>query len=81
MGRYENVNEMIFRAGYKSLNQFCKENGLTQPNEYRRLRDDKNVDIDILFNYANILHVSIDTVIKAFFEDKYIDNQQHINNN
>lgn len=79
MSRQENIKALLKKHGYKSINQFCINNNLIQTNENKRIKHDElNVDIDILFNYANILHEPIDTIIKAFYEEKYIDNQKHV---
>ena len=79
MTRKEAFNEILKKHGYRSLNNFCIENKLIQTNVNKRVKDESiQVELPILFQFANLLHEPIDTMVRIFYPNEYAENQSLI---
>lgn len=79
MSRKEKFDAVLKKHGYRSLNNFCIENKLIQTNVNRRVKhEDIQVELPILFSWANILHEPIDTLIEIFYPNEYQENRSLI---
>lgn len=79
MSRKEKFNEVLKKHGYRSLNNFCIENKLIQTNVNKRVKDESiQVELPILFQFANLLHEPIETMIEIFYPDEWEENRKNI---
>ena len=77
MSRREKLNEILHKHGYRSLNHFCIENKLSQSNYNKRIKDESiRVEIDLLFQMANMLHEPIETMIQIFYPTEWATNRE-----
>lgn len=79
MTRKDAFNQVLLKHGYRSLNNFCIENKLIQTNVNKRVKnEDIQVELPTLFQWANLLHEPIETLIEIFYPDEYAENQSLI---
>ena len=79
MSRREDFLDLLSKHGYKSINNFCIENKVTQTNLNKRVSNEAiKVDLPTLFNLANLLHEPIDSLIKVFYPEEFAENQECI---
>lgn len=79
MTRKEAFNEILKKHGYRSINNFCIENKIIQTNLNKRVKDETiQVEIQKLFELANLLHEPVDTMVRIFYPEEYAENQSLI---
>ena len=79
MSRKEQFKAMLNKHGYTSVNNFCIENKLNQSNVNNRVKNEFiQVELPILFMFANILHEPIENVIEIFYPNEFKENRSLI---
>ena len=79
MSRKEQFKTMLNKHGYTSVNNFCIENKLNQSNVNNRVKNESiQVELPILFMFANILHEPIENVIEIFYPNEFKENRSLI---
>lgn len=79
MSRKEQFKAMLNKHGYTSVNNFCIENKLNQSNVNNRVKNESiQVELPILFMFANILHEPIENVIEIFYPNEFKENRSLI---
>lgn len=75
MSKQEQFTNLVRKHGYNSINNFCIENKIIQTNVSKRIRNDVNIDILILFGWANILNEPIDVLLDIFYPEQMKENR------
>lgn len=76
MSRKEKFSEVLQKHGYSSINNFCVENKLLQTNVNKKVKDEScNVSLTTLFQWANILHEPVETLIEIFYVEALKENR------
>lgn len=77
MDRKEAFSQLVQKHGYRSINHFCIENKMPQTNMSKRLNGNQNVELPLLFDWADILQEPIDTLIEIFYPDRMEQNRKY----
>lgn len=78
MNKQEQFSNLVKKHGYRSINHFCIENKMPQTNMSKRLNGSQNVELPLLFKWANLLHEPIETMIEIFYPDELTENRANI---
>lgn len=78
MERKEAFSSLVHKHGYRSINHFCIENKMPQTNMSKRLNNNQNVELKLLFDWADLLHEPIDTLLVIFYPERMEQNRSLI---
>ena len=78
MDRKEAFSNIVKKHGYRSINHFCIENKMPQTNMSKRLNGNQNVELPLLFTWANMLHEPVEALIEIFYPDEWEENRNNI---